>query len=74
MAHGDNAHFNYSFFLLYSHEQQNLYIMPFNIFVVLPIMATNGMFERSSWKLIWVNVSYWVITLSIMGGIICAWQ
>ena len=42
--------------------------------VVLPIMATNAMFERKSWKLTWINVGYWTITLALMGGIICAWQ
>lgn len=41
---------------------------------VLPLFATNGMFERKSWKLIWVNVAYWTISLIIMGGILCAWQ
>ncbi len=41
---------------------------------VLPLFATNGMFERRSWKLIWVNVAYWTISLMIMGGILCAWQ
>lgn len=44
------------------------------IFVVLPLFATNAMFERKSWKLTWVNVGYWTISLAIMGGIICVWQ
>jgi len=44
------------------------------LFFVLPIFATNGMFERKSWKLIWVNVLYWTLCLVIMGGILCAWQ
>ncbi|MBP6455763.1 MAG: DUF1761 domain-containing protein [Chitinophagaceae bacterium] len=44
------------------------------LFLVLPIFATNGMFERKSWKLIWVNVIYWTICLAIMGGILCAWK
>ena len=42
--------------------------------IVLPVMATNAMFERKSWKLTWVNVGYWTICLMIMGAIICAWQ
>ena len=41
---------------------------------VLPVMATNGMFERKSWKLIWVNVGYWTICLMLMGGVISAWH
>lgn len=44
------------------------------IFLVLPIMATNGMYERKSWKLTFINVGYWTLTLMIMGAIICGWQ
>lgn len=45
-----------------------------SLFIVLPLMATNGMFERKSWKYIWINWGYWTITFIIMGGILCAWQ
>ena len=41
------------------------------IFVVLPIIATNALFERKSFKYIMVNWGYWVVTLILMGGIIC---
>ncbi len=41
---------------------------------VLPIMATNGLFERKSWKLIFINTGYWTVTLAIMGAIISGWQ
>ncbi len=44
------------------------------LFFVLPLFATNGMFERKSWKLIWINVAYWTVSIMIMGGILCAWQ
>ncbi len=40
---------------------------------VLPIMATNAMFERKNWKYILVNFGYWLITICIMSGIICGW-
>jgi len=43
------------------------------IFIVFPIMATNGMFERKSWKLIFINSGYWTATLTIMGAIVCGW-
>lgn len=43
------------------------------VFLVFPIFATNGMFERKSWKLIFINTSYWTITVSLMGGVICQW-
>lgn len=44
------------------------------LFFVFPVMATNGLFERKSWKLTFINVGYWTVCLMIMGGIICAWQ
>jgi hypothetical protein len=44
------------------------------LFVILPVLATNAMFERKSWKYIWINFGYWAITFLIMGGIISAWQ
>ena len=40
---------------------------------VLPIIAINGMFERKSAKYIAINAGYWIVTLAIMGGIICQW-
>jgi hypothetical protein len=36
--------------------------------------ATNALFERKGWKYIWINTGYWVITVSIMGGILCAFN
>lgn len=41
------------------------------ITVVLPILGTNALFERKGFKYIAVNVGYWMITMGIMGGIIC---
>ena len=43
------------------------------IFIVFPIMATNGLFERKSWKLTFINTGYWTVALTIMGAIICGW-
>lgn len=43
-----------------------------SLFLVLPVMATNAMFERKSWKYIWINWGYWTITFILMGGIVCA--
>ncbi len=43
------------------------------LFFVLPIMATNAMFERKGFKYIAVNCGYWLVTLIIMGGILCQW-
>lgn len=43
------------------------------ILLVFPIHAINGMFERKSWKYIFINTGYWLITLMLMGGIVCGW-
>lgn len=43
------------------------------LFVFLPIMATNALFERKSWKYILINVGYWTISAMLIGGIISAW-
>ena len=41
------------------------------VFLIFPIIAINALFERKSWKYILVNTGYWLVTLMIMGGIIC---
>ncbi len=41
------------------------------LFIALPIMATNALFERRSFKYVAINVGYWTITMALMGGIIC---
>jgi hypothetical protein len=44
------------------------------IFIALPILGTNALFERKGAKYIFINSGYWIVTLAIMGGIICAWR
>ena len=44
------------------------------IFIALPILGLNAIFERKSFKYIAIHTGYWCITLMIMGGIICAWK
>ncbi len=36
-----------------------------------PLIAINSMFERKSWKYIWIHAGYWLVTLMLMGGLIC---
>ena len=43
------------------------------IFIALPILGTNALFERKGAKYILINSGYWIVTMGIMGGIICAW-
>lgn len=42
-----------------------------SIFIVLPVLAINAMFERKSGKYIMINFFYWMLNFIIMGGIIC---
>ncbi|NCP05925.1 MAG: DUF1761 domain-containing protein [Flavobacteriales bacterium] len=44
------------------------------IFIALPILGTNALFERKSAKYILINSGYWIVTLGIMGAIICGWR
>ncbi len=41
------------------------------IFFVLPVLGTNALFEQKSFKYIAINVGYWILTLALMGGVIC---
>jgi len=43
------------------------------VFVGLPIIITNGLFEAKSLKYGFINGFYWIITLGLMGGILCQW-
>lgn len=43
------------------------------LFVVLPVFATNALFEQKSFKYVAINVGYWVVTIALMGGLINAW-
>jgi len=44
------------------------------ILMATPIIATNSLFERKSFKLIAINCGYWIISMGIMGGILSAWM
>ncbi|PTX60658.1 uncharacterized protein DUF1761 [Kordia periserrulae] len=43
------------------------------LFIAMPVLATNALFEQKSFKYILINVGYWVVTFAIMGGIVNAW-
>lgn len=41
------------------------------VFLAMPVLAVNSLFERKSFKYIAINVGYWVISLALMGGVVC---
>ncbi|PHR70856.1 MAG: hypothetical protein COA67_07625 [Lutibacter sp.] len=43
-------------------------------FFAMPVIATNAMFERKGFKNILINSGYWIVTLGLMGGVICAYM
>ena len=43
------------------------------LFVGLMMIASLAIFERKSWKYITINLGYWIVSLSLMGGLMCAY-
>jgi hypothetical protein len=41
------------------------------ITIALPVIGTLALFERRSWKYIWIHAGYWIISMALMGGVIC---
>jgi Protein of unknown function (DUF1761) len=46
----------------------------FGLLFVFPVMGVNAMFDQKSWKLLFVTSGYWIVSLTIMGAIICGWK
>jgi len=42
------------------------------LFFVLPMIGTNSLYEKRSFKYVLVSGGYWIVCCMIMGGIICA--
>jgi hypothetical protein len=43
------------------------------LFCVWPVLSILSLFERKGWKYTAIHLGYWVITLALMGGVICAY-
>ena len=44
------------------------------LFLALPLIGTNALYERRSFKYTLVTGGFWIVCFMIMGGIICAWK
>lgn len=44
------------------------------IFLILPAIGINAQYESKSWKYIFINAGYFIVSLALMGGILCAWE
>ena len=43
------------------------------VFYVFPIIAINALFERRGFKYVFIHAGYWIVSIALMGGIICAY-
>lgn len=43
-------------------------------FIAMPIIGTAALFERKGFKYIAVHTGYWMLTLALMGGVLCAYM
>lgn len=39
---------------------------------IMPVIAINALFERRSFKYVAIHTGYWILTLLLMGGVVCA--
>jgi hypothetical protein len=43
------------------------------LLIAFPVLGTNALFEQKSAKYILINAGYWILTMSLMGGVINSW-
>ena len=43
-------------------------------FLAAPVLISNSMFQRNSWKNIFINLGYWALVFALMGGLLDAWN
>lgn len=43
-------------------------------FIAMPVLATNALFERKGFAYISINVGYWIVSMALMGGVVCAFS
>ncbi|OWY24397.1 DUF1761 domain-containing protein [Sphingobacteriales bacterium UPWRP_1] len=44
------------------------------VFLGIPVLATNALFDRRNTLYILINAGYWIVSFALMGGILCAWR
>lgn len=44
-----------------------------SIIFVLPIIGIIALFEKRGFKYVAIHTGYWLVTLALMGGVICQW-
>ncbi len=41
------------------------------LFMILPVIGVGALYERKSFKYVLISGGYWIVSMTIMGGIIC---
>ena len=44
------------------------------LFIALPIIGIISLFERRGFKYVTIHTGYWMLTLALMGGVLCAFM
>lgn len=44
------------------------------LFLAMPVLAVNALFERKGFKYIAINAGYWMVSFALMGGLLCAFM
>lgn len=44
------------------------------LFMILPVIGVGALYERRSFKYVLLSGGYWIVSLMLMGGIICMMQ
>lgn len=44
------------------------------LFLAVPIVSTNCLFEQKSFKYAAISSGYWIVVMTVMGSIICGWK
>lgn len=41
------------------------------LLIIIPVFGSNAIFEKRSFRYVMINGGYWVVSLALMGGILC---
>ena len=57
---------------IFSHGAFHAFIL--GLLIIFPVFATNAIFENKSVKYVAINAGYWILTVTLMGGLLAAWR
>lgn len=44
------------------------------VMLAIPVLVTNGLFEKKGAKNLLINSGYWIVAISLMNGLLAAWH